>query len=85
MPRTIKELAKEAINVQDACNLSGVVNGFSRCLTDLREYVNGSDALANHPISRLWSDKIASLTGTQSIGNDAVMDAYKIVYDLAGQ
>jgi hypothetical protein len=82
MPRTIKELAQEAINVQDACNLSGVVNGFARSIADLREHVKGSDALASHPISRLWADKIASLTGTQSIGHDAVMRAYTDCHEL---
>jgi hypothetical protein len=76
MARTLKELAQEALNVQDACNLSGVAHGFARCMSDLMDLVPGTDARNNHAIARLWADKIAHLTGTQSIGNDAVMAAY---------
>lgn len=61
--RTLDELMVEALQVQDACNLSGVVHSFSRALTELRENgINDTDALNNHPISVLYSDKIASLT-----------------------
>lgn len=28
MPKTIRELAKDALDIQDACNLSGVVHSF---------------------------------------------------------
>ena len=67
--KTIQELSKEALQVQDACNLSGVVHGFSRAMTDLRELSRqegweGTDNLNSHPIAVLWSSKIASLTGS---------------------
>ena len=84
MARTLKQLAQEALNVQDACNLSGVAHGFARCMSDLMDLVpSGTDARNNHPIARLWADKIAHLTGTQRLGNDAVMDAYPEVMKLA--
>lgn len=79
---TMKELARDALNVQNACNLSGVVHGFSRALTDLRALLEreglfiGTDQLNRHPISILWSDKIASLTSTQCIGGETIMEAY---------
>lgn len=82
MTRTLKSLAIEALAVQDACNLTAVVNGMSRALTFLREHVSGSDALASHPIILLWADKISHLTGTQDLGNDKVMKAYSIVHDM---
>jgi hypothetical protein len=78
MSKTMKQLAQDALNVQDACNLSAVVHGFSRTITDLRELVtSGTDAINQHPICILWADKIASLTGTQSLhSNDRITQAY---------
>ena len=84
MARTIKELASEALRVQDACNLWAVVNGFSRVMGDLDEHCSGSQERDNHPVARVWADKVAHLTGTQVIGNDAVSDAYSECYKLAG-
>jgi hypothetical protein len=66
--RSIAELAKEALAVQDACNLSGVVHGFSRALTELRHHIPSNNEIHRHPITLLWVDKIASLTGTQCDG-----------------
>ena len=83
LPRTtrpLKELAREALAVQDACNLSGVVHGFSRAMTDLRANSPelGTDALNHHPIAVLWADKVAHLTGTQAQWpSGAVTDAYR--------
>ena len=82
MSKTIKQLAQESLNVQNACNLSGVVHGFSRAMTDLCEHVSGTDAKNNHPICILWADKIAQLTGTQTLGNDVVSAAYDKVYAM---
>jgi hypothetical protein len=69
--KTIRELAQEALDVQDACNLSGVVHSFSRVLTDLRavaraEGWEGTSAINMHPIAVLFSSKIASLTYSDS-------------------
>ena len=80
--RSMKELAKEALQVQDACNLCGVAQGFARCMSDLLKHDLGTDAANKHPIAMLWADKIAHLTGTQSLGNEAVMQAYTRVHDL---
>jgi hypothetical protein len=81
MSKTIKALAKEAISVQDACNLSGVVHSFSRAMTDLRGIVGGM--VNHHPIAIVWADKVASLTGIQDFGNDVALEAHRIVSDLA--
>lgn len=69
--RPIQVLAKEALDVQDACNLSGVVHAFSRAITQLREILSAeekfsTDKLNQHPICVLYSSKIASLTGSES-------------------
>jgi hypothetical protein len=79
MNRTLKQLAKEAYDVQDACNLSGVALSFGKALSDLRDLRpanEGTDWLNTHPIAILWADKIASLTGIQTIGDQRVFDAY---------
>lgn len=83
MAKSLKELAQDALNVQDACNLSGVAHDFARCMSDLCEHGLDTEARNKHPIAQLWADKIAHLTGTQSLGNDAVMAAYTEVRKLA--
>ena len=83
--KTLKDLAQESLDVQDACNLSGVVLGFSRALSALRELgINDTEALNRHPISVLWADKIAHLTGTQQPGRATpIFDAYDEVQKVA--
>lgn len=83
MAKTLKELAIDAMKVQDACNLWGVINGFNRALGDLDELCNGTTERDNHPIAKLWADKVAHLTGTQTIGNDSVDRAYSECHKLA--
>lgn len=87
--RTWKEMAEESLRVQDACNLSGVVHAFSTIITEVRtrldsEGQGGTDNVNNHPVCRLFSDKIASLTGTQFCNDDAhqnFSDAYKWAHE----
>lgn len=81
-PRTMAQLAQEAIDVQNACNLSGVAHRFARVMSDLCALGLDTDARNRHPIAILWSDKIAHLTGTQIVGEDGVMQAYDAVYRL---
>lgn len=69
--KTIQQLAKDAIDVQDACNLSGVVHSFSQVVTDLRTILTNegkfsTDRLNTHPVVILYSNKIASLCGSES-------------------
>lgn len=82
MSKTITQLAQEALDVQNACNLCGVAQAFARAMIDLGEHVKGTDARNQHPITILWVDKLASLAGTQDVGNDATMKAYNACYDL---
>lgn len=69
--KTMQELAKQALDVQDACNLSGVVHSFSEAIRNLREIARaegweGTEAINRHPICLLYSSKIASLTYSES-------------------
>jgi hypothetical protein len=87
--RTMKDLAQEALDVQNASNVSGIIHSFSRAITELRSLLQeelGNDfsttKLNTHPIVVLYSDKIASLT-TSGVGCDmAFYNAYKFATDL---
>jgi hypothetical protein len=65
--RSEQELIKEALQVQDACNLSGVVFSFARAMQRLcdlsRELGQGTDWKNKHVVCKLYADKIKSLTG----------------------
>jgi len=86
--RCMKDLAKDAINVQDACNLSGVVHSFSRIIGELREIARlekweSTDKINRHPICILFADKIASLTSPgSSINGSEFTSAYNWACDL---
>lgn len=79
--RSLKDLAKEVLAVQDACNLSGVVHSWSRSMTRLRQLLadQGTSAINTHPINQLWADKVAHLTGTQGESMASLSDAYRAV------
>lgn len=79
----LKKLATDAISVQDACNLSGVVHSMSRVIADLRE-ISGSqstDYFNNHPIMVLYASKISGLTGHDS--GQCFSRAYERCQELA--
>lgn len=64
--RTLAQLAEEAIAIQDACNLSGVVHSLDRTITDLRaiaraEGWENTPTLNNHPIVVMYVNKLSSL------------------------
>lgn len=80
--RTIKELAAEALLVQDASNLKGIVAGFHRALCDLDVALleragAGCNivSLRQHPIVRLWISKINDMTFGDSTSLDDYHDA----------
>lgn len=82
MSKTMQDLAREALDVQDACNLSGVVHGFSRAMESLCRLVPDTRERNRHPVCVLWADKIAHLTGTQCVRDQkAVNEAYSWAYD----
>jgi hypothetical protein len=80
--KTIKDLAREALAVQGACNLSGVVHSFSQAMTELREIARAegwesTEKLNTHPVAIMYSSKIASLTNS----DDKFREAYSWVCD----
>lgn len=83
--RTLAQLAGEALDVQNACNLSGVAISFAQAMRDLCEHVPDTRARNTHPIVILWIDKMASLAGIQYLGHDRTMEAYTECNRLAGR
>lgn len=69
--RSVKELAQEAIQIQDACNPLGLSKGYAKALQELRWALevegeeNDTDAIRLHPINRLWLDKLCDLANYQ--------------------
>lgn len=82
MSKTLKQLAQEALDVQDACNLCGVAQAFARAMRDLGDYTNGTDERNRHPITVVWLDKMNSLAGIQEYSS-GITKAYSVVHDLA--
>ena len=78
--KSLKQLAEEALQVQDACNLVALSGEFHRVLLALQYYkVN----VREHPITRVWLDKMASLADIQYLGNDNVLRAFSDVTNLS--
>jgi hypothetical protein len=64
----IQEAAKTAIEVQDACNLSGVLASFQRIVSDVlwpeaHKQKAGTEFVNQHAISTLFLSKLCSLNG----------------------
>ena len=84
---SLRHLAQESLDVQNACNLVAVVASFARALRDLRNALReagepcDSKAIEQHPITIMWSNKIASLT----CSDDTLLfsKSYNAVNDLA--
>lgn len=73
---------KEALSVQDACNLSGVVHSFSKILPAIWESCDGTDEVNRHPICRLFAEQIMFLTGGGMGDSDTYRDAYNRCMDV---
>ncbi len=69
MPLTPYERAcKNALDVQDACNFSGVLLSFARDMEVVREELKrtgkyDSNSFAKHPVALWYLDKLADLQG----------------------
>lgn len=61
---------EDAINVQDACNLSGVVQAWAKVMSKIwdeaRAQSAGTQFVNEHPINVMFASKVASLTGCES-------------------
>lgn len=67
---TYKQAAQQALDIQDACNVSGVVYAFARAMDAVCNEANliakGTDWRNTHPIVTLHLLKLAELNGCGS-------------------
>jgi hypothetical protein len=79
--KTMHQLAKEAIDIQNACNLSGVIQTWSRSISALKELnpTMSTDELNHHPISVMYASKVGSMTSD----DEQFAEAYKRCCELA--
>lgn len=71
---TYKQAAQDALAVQDACNLSGVVKSFHEIVTNVlwpeaRKDGHGTDWVNQHPIVYLFLYKLMALNGHEPISD----------------
>lgn len=82
-PITLQQAAKDALMCQNACNLSGVAHSFLQAVQAVNEGARrideGTDWRNNHPIIRLYVDKLASLCGMQ--GPNSIMNYAQADWD----
>jgi hypothetical protein len=87
MITTMQDAATAAIQVQDACNLTGVLRSFVEAMTVVRQDAlaqgRGTDWINTHPVAQLFADKIADLTGRLDM--DRYSAAYQACRTLGGQ
>jgi PII-like signaling protein len=80
--KTESELIQEAWEVQNACNLSGVVHSFSAAISRLWTIYQTENKkfsttdIAEHIVSKLYASKIMSLSGDLPID----LSSYGIKY-----
>jgi hypothetical protein len=85
---TYKQAAQSALDVQDACNLSGVAKSLAGPVMDAlwaeaRLKGHGSDFINQHPIVTLYIDKLASLNRSQGADMiDKVLGSYDEVHKI---
>jgi hypothetical protein len=64
--KTLKELAIEALAIQNASNLCGLVQRWAKVMLELKENLPhlGTDEINRHPISYMWASKCFELSGS---------------------
>lgn len=83
--KTWKELAKEAIRIQNSVNMGGVSASFADVVKNVQHLLekvgkNNTDNVRTHPIVKLWTCKMADLSGLSVSG---FADAFEEVEQLA--
>ena len=72
---------KEALLVQDACNMSGIARSLVKVIDTVRANgVTDTSSINSHPAIQLFCDKMVDLARCRDM--DAYSIAYKICKDL---
>jgi hypothetical protein len=79
MKITLKQAARDAIAVQNACNASGVIHSLLEAIQAIREANPGISTreVNTHPIVVLFVSKLQSLCGHECLCS-ACLDAYSV-------
>ncbi len=88
---TIQQAAQAALDVQNACNLSGVLASFKEIVHEViwpeaHRLGKGTEWVNTHPVCSLFLDKLASLNHLQCLCSESLRhyhDAYIEVEKLA--
>lgn len=80
---TMKQMAQMALDIQNACNLSGVARSFAEVTAAMRQAPHNFDtATCNcHPVTVLFVDKLNSLCGMTTMD---ILAIYRECERLAG-
>ena len=62
---TLREMAQSALDIQSACNLSGVARSFAEVMMNLRRLpeCQGTAWANSHPVALLYIGKMADMAG----------------------
>ena len=84
---TIQQAAQQALDIQDDCNLSGVVFAFERCMRavcdDSQARGTGTKERNQHPIVTMFLLKLCELNGCGSTLNPAYEEAERTCKEIA--
>jgi hypothetical protein len=89
MPRPLKQLAEEALAIQDACNPLGLTKGFAQATQELADTLRASGqpcdtrAICRHPVFRLWTSKLHDLANMGMSDTERYSEAYSACKDVA--
>ncbi len=82
----MSSIYRNALDVQSASNISGVVLQFARDMRQINEEVRasggGTEQVNRHPVCRLYAEQIAWLTGA---GRCLDTDTYRAAHDACGR
>jgi len=84
--RTLRQLAQEALDVQNACNPLGLSRSYAEALSDLfenRRLPASTGDVCSHPINRLWASKLHDLAGMGISDTDRYGEAHRACQALA--
>lgn len=81
--RTLQALAREAMAIQNACNVCGLAQSFGRAMSRLLALESSTVKVNTHVITRVWLDKMCSLSGVHFGSDGWALDAYREVENLA--
>lgn len=75
---------QEALEVQDASNLSGVLHSWLRIIQELRDNgVTDTESINTHPICKLYAAKVIEMTRMGLADSEAYADAYHVCKERA--